>query len=60
LWLRGEIDRKLAGQVKPQLEYARRGSRAGELQLRLAPVDVLVSMWLDFASTIEDAATRRR
>jgi hypothetical protein len=57
--LRGEVNRKLAGHVKPQLEYARRGSRAGELQLRLAPVDVLGLMWLDFARTVEDAAARR-
>jgi hypothetical protein len=59
LWLRGEINRKLAGHVKPQLEYARRGSRAGELQLRLVPVDVLGAMWLDFARTIENSLARR-
>jgi hypothetical protein len=59
LWLRGEINRKLAGHVKPQLEYARRGSRAGELQLRLAPMDVLGALWLDFAHTIENSLARR-
>jgi hypothetical protein len=59
VWLRGEINRKLAGHVKPQLEYARRGSRVHGLQLRLAPVDVLGAMWLDFAHTIENSLARR-